>query len=79
MKPRLPRQTPGFEPTEQEIQHAAYFLWEQAGKPAGRDHEMWFAARERLRHHARTRAAAPRGPAAGLPLSEKSIQSILSD
>lgn len=38
------------EPSEREIQHAAYFLWEAAGRPAGRDQEFWFAARERLRH-----------------------------
>jgi hypothetical protein len=36
-------------PTEQTIQHAAYLLWEEAGCPAGRDQEFWFAAQERLR------------------------------
>lgn len=46
MKPRpLP-----IEPTEEEIGHAAYFLWEAEGKPVGRDRDIWFAARERLRH-----------------------------
>ena len=25
------------EPMEQEIQHAAYLLWEEAGRPPGRD------------------------------------------
>lgn len=39
-------------PSETEIQHTAYFLWEAAGCPAGRDQEFWFAARERLRHRA---------------------------
>lgn len=49
MKPRrLPH-----DPTEQEIQHAAYFLWEAEGRPAGRDLEIWLAARERLKHAAR--------------------------
>jgi hypothetical protein len=38
------------EPAEKDIQHAAYFLWEEAGRPEGRDQEFWFAARERLRH-----------------------------
>lgn len=46
------------EPSEMEIQHAAYFLWEAAGRPAGRDQEFWFAARERLRHRATTRILA---------------------
>jgi hypothetical protein len=40
------------EPAEKEIQNAAYFLWEEAGRPVGRDQEFWFTARERLRHTA---------------------------
>ncbi len=35
-----------------DIQHAAYFLWEAAGRPEGRDQEFWFTAKERLRHRA---------------------------
>ena len=46
MKPRL--LTP--EPTEHEIQHAAYLLWEQQGRPVGCDVEIWFAAKARLQH-----------------------------
>lgn len=38
------------EPTEEEIQHGAYFLWEELGRPADRDLDIWLAARERLRH-----------------------------
>lgn len=54
MKPRL--LTP--EPTESEIQHAAYLLWLEEGRPAGRDLDIWLAAKERLRctlppHHGR--------------------------
>ena len=64
MKP--PRCLP-MEPTEEEISHEAFFLWEKEGRPAGRDRDIWFAARERLRHAApaahelshRARAAAP--------------------
>jgi hypothetical protein len=37
-------------PEEREIRHAAYLLWEQAGRPAGRDQEFWFTAREILCH-----------------------------
>ena len=58
MKPR--RLT--LEPTEQEIAREAYFLWEQQGRPAGRDLDTWLAARERLRHRAavyRPRRAQP--------------------
>ena len=38
------------EPTEAEIQHAAYLLWLENGQPEGRDRENWFAAKELLRH-----------------------------
>ena len=39
------------EPTEEEIQHAAYYLWIERGRPTGCELENWFAARELLRHH----------------------------
>jgi hypothetical protein len=38
------------EPTEAEIQHAAYLLWIENGRPEGRDLEHWLAAREMLCH-----------------------------
>jgi hypothetical protein len=38
------------DPTEAEIQHAAYLLWIEEGRPEGRDFEHWLAARELLRH-----------------------------
>jgi hypothetical protein len=47
------------EPTESEIQHAAYLLWLENGRPEGRDLDHWFAARELLRHH-HGRVVAPR-------------------
>jgi hypothetical protein len=51
------------EPTEAEIQHAAYLLWVEAGQPAGHDQEHWFAARQMLLHRhgrdATTRRPAP--------------------
>jgi len=46
--PRPPGGSP--DPTEGEIQHGAYFLWEELGRPTGRDLDIWLAARERLRH-----------------------------
>jgi len=44
------------EPTEAEIQHTAYLLWLENGRPEGRDRENWLAAKELLRHR---RGAAP--------------------
>ena len=35
-------------PSEEEIAVAAYFLWEQEGRPHGRDKEHWRRAREQL-------------------------------
>ena len=40
----------GHEPTELEIQHAAYLLWIENGRPEGRDLEHWLAAKEMLCH-----------------------------
>jgi hypothetical protein len=49
MKPRIHTAFVS-EPAEQDIQHTAYLLWEEAGRPADRDQEFWFTAREKLRH-----------------------------
>jgi len=38
------------EPTEQEIRERAHRLWEQAGKPEGREDEFWRAAEQQLRN-----------------------------
>lgn len=36
---------------EQAVRDTAYFLWEQDGRPAGREQEYWFRAMEQhLRH-----------------------------
>ena len=54
---------PAPEPTEAQIQHEAYLLWQEEGRPAGRDLEHWLAARELLRHrHGRAPAAAAAHP-----------------
>lgn len=34
--------------TEQEIRMVAYALWEEAGRPDGRDKEFWSAAERQL-------------------------------
>lgn len=36
--------------TDEEIQHAAYLLWVEAGRPEGRDLDHWLAAKEMLCH-----------------------------
>lgn len=51
------------EPTELEIQHAAYLLWIENGRPEGCDLDHWLAAKERLCHRhgrdSRTRRPVP--------------------
>ncbi len=67
MKPTLPALPAVPEPTEAEIQHAAYLLWIEDGRPEGRDLAHWLAAKELLRHHhGRTTGPKPkrRAPAA---------------
>jgi hypothetical protein len=39
---------------EQAVRETAYFLWEQAGRPEGREQEYWYRALER---HLRQRNA----------------------
>jgi hypothetical protein len=34
----------GMETIEQDLRNRAYFLWEQSGKPDGRDLEFWCEA-----------------------------------
>ena len=53
--------SPMPEPTESDIQHAAYLLWIENGRPEGRDLDHWLAAKELLCHrHGRSPAPAPR-------------------
>ena len=37
-------------PTKEQIIHRAYELWEQAGKPEGRDDEFYHQAEQELRN-----------------------------
>lgn len=48
MKTKIPHAD--SRPTEAEIQHAAYLIWVEEGRPEGRDFEHWLAAREMLCH-----------------------------
>ena len=43
--------SPSPEPTDSEIQHAAYLLWIENGRPEGRDLDHWLAAKALLCHH----------------------------
>ncbi len=52
MKDRTPSSVPPFDLKEEDIQKCAYFLWKEEGCPAGRDLDLWLAAKELLRHHA---------------------------
>lgn len=38
------------QPTKDQIIHRAYELWEQAGKPEGRDDEFYHLAEQELRN-----------------------------
>lgn len=43
-----PKPDPWIDPEfEQSVRDTAYFLWEQDGKPDGREQDYWFAALER--------------------------------
>lgn len=63
------------EPTEAQIQHAAYLLWIENDRPEGRDLEHWFAAKELLAHRhgrdASTRRPAPEIAAPAVPPAKK--------
>jgi Protein of unknown function (DUF2934) len=48
------------DPTREQIIHRAYELWEQNGKPEGRDQEFYHQAEKELKE------GPPRGPT-GLP------------
>lgn len=51
------------EPSEAEIQHTAYHLWLESGRPEGRALEHWLAAKELLRHrHGRDAHTGPIAP-----------------
>lgn len=68
MKPTHHART--HEPTEREIQHAAYLMWIEDGRPAGRDLEHWFAAKEMLSHrHGRDSSTRRPAPEIAAPLT----------
>ena len=61
------------DPAEAEIQHAAYLLWIEEGRPEGCDFAHWLAAKALLRHRPH-RTAGDHRPSSATPL----IPAILS-
>jgi Protein of unknown function (DUF2934) len=55
------------EPSNAEIQQRAHQLWEQAGRPEGRDDEFWFQAEQELREMEELRRQAEAPPPTILP------------
>jgi Protein of unknown function (DUF2934) len=55
------------EPASAEIQHRAHQLWEQAGRPEGRQDEFWFQAEQELREMEELRRQAEAPPPTILP------------
>ena len=54
-----------FAPSEEEIQHTAYLLWQAEGRPVGRDLDLWLRAKEALCHRHTERP--PDVPLTGAP------------
>ena len=64
------------QPTETEIQHAAYLLWVEDGQPEGRDSEHWFAAKEMLCHrHGRDSKTSRQAPEIAAPAPKSRARS----
>jgi hypothetical protein len=38
------------EPCKEDVEARAYQLWEQAGRPEGRENEFWYLALQQLRN-----------------------------
>lgn len=50
-------------PSQDEIAIRAYFLWQNAGCPDGREFEFWLSAEEELTQNARAKPAPKAEPA----------------
>ena len=71
----LTRQKEVTMPTEEQIKELAYIMWEQEGRPEGRDVEHYFAAKQMLEEQEAAQARASRpwttSPAPAARLSKK--------
>lgn len=54
------------EPLEDRIRECAYHMWEASGRPAGRDQEFWYRARETVAGVARRQPVRKRSRKASL-------------
>ena len=54
-------------PSEEQIRARAYELWQQAGKPVGREDEFWQQAEQALRETEKLRDTATEPPPTILP------------
>jgi hypothetical protein len=59
------KSTPSNLPTHDEITQRAQTLWEQAGRPEGRDTEHWLQAERELRKEREQAAQVRRGASSG--------------
>jgi hypothetical protein len=53
---------PSHQPTQAEIAACAYLLWEQEGRPQGRELDHWLEAEQRLCAQRRTAATSATTP-----------------
>jgi hypothetical protein len=64
---------PSMSANESNVSKLAYQLWEQAGRPAGRDLEFWLNAEVKLRQVAPS-AAAPASALAKAPKATRPVK-----
>lgn len=55
------------QPTDEKLSERAHQLWEQAGRPEGRQDEFWYQAEQELREMERLREQAEAPPPTILP------------
>lgn len=58
-------------PTEEQIKELAYQMWEQEGRPEGRDVEHYFAAKQMLEEQEAAQARASRPRATPAPAARR--------
>jgi hypothetical protein len=51
------------QPNQDSIAYHAYLLWEKAGRPSGRDQELWFQAEAQLRSTSTSKPSSTPAPA----------------
>jgi hypothetical protein len=59
---------------EEQIRELAYFIWENEGRPEGKDQEHYFRAERMLTEQEAVRGTAPNAPAESAPGAEFNIE-----